>query len=76
LAQVAVALGRLDDLAAVGPLLDLAKDGRRTELTQALAVVSLGLLADPAARPSLLLLSRHANYPARTDALHEVLTIL
>jgi HEAT repeat protein len=76
LAQVAVAFGRLDDLAAVEPLLKVAGDAARSELTQALAVVSLGLLVDPERRPSLHRLGADAAYPARTDALHEVLSIL
>lgn len=76
LAQVAVAFGRLADLKAVTPLLEVARDGSRSELTQALAVVSLGLLVDPEGRPSLYRLGTDANYPARTDALHEALSIL
>ena len=40
------------------------------------AVVALGLLADPEPRPSLLRLTFQANYPARTDALHEAYSIL
>jgi HEAT repeat protein len=74
--QLSLALGRVDSLRAVPPLLEIAADERRTELTQALAVVSLGMLADPAPRSSLLRLTRDANYVARTTVLHEVLTIL
>jgi HEAT repeat protein len=76
LAQAAVALARLDDLAAVDPLLELAQDRKRSELAQSLAVASLGLLVDPEPKPTLHLLSSEANYPARTDALHEAFSIL
>jgi HEAT repeat protein len=76
LAQLAVAFGRLADLSAVPPLLEVARDASRSELAQALAVVSLGLIVDPESRPSLHHLSTDANYPARTEALHEALSIL
>ncbi len=76
LSQVVIALGRLGDLQAVGPLATFATDDSRSELTQALAVVALGMLADPEPRPTLLKLTQHANYPARTSALHEAFTIL
>ncbi|MFV1958524.1 MAG: HEAT repeat domain-containing protein, partial [Planctomycetota bacterium] len=76
LAQVVVALGRLGDLAAVEPLLAHASNENTSELSQALGVVALGLLADPEPRPSLIRLTRDANYPARTDATHEAYSIL
>jgi hypothetical protein len=37
---------------------------------------ALGMLADPQPRPTLLRLSQNANYPSRTDSLHEAFTIL
>jgi hypothetical protein len=76
LAEVAVALGRLGHLGAVDTLAAIAKDRRRGEASRALAVVALGLVLDPEPRPSLLRITAGANYPARTAALHEVLTIL
>jgi HEAT repeat protein len=76
LAQIVIALGRLGDLKAVAPLVQYATDGSRTELRQALAIVALGMLADPEPRPTLLRLTQHANYPARTDALQEAFSIL
>jgi hypothetical protein len=76
LAQVVIALGRLGDLAAVSPLSTYATDPKRSELAQALAVVALGMLADPQPRPTLLRLSQNANYPSRTASLHEAFTIL
>jgi HEAT repeat protein len=76
LAQVVIALGRLGELDAVEPLLRHAADGARSESGQALAVVALGLIADPETRPSLLRLTEDANYPGRTDAMHEAYSIL
>jgi len=76
LAQVVVALGRLGDLSAVEPLTAFASDASRSELSQALAVVALGLLVDPEPRPSLLRLTWSSFYPARTDSLDEAYTIL
>jgi hypothetical protein len=76
LAQVAVALGRLGDVGAVKAVIESAADERRSELARALSIAALGLLCDPESRPSLLRLSADANYPARTEALHEALTIL
>lgn len=76
LAQVVVALGRLGDLAAVHPLQQFAKDPAHAELSRSLAVVALGLLVDPEARPSLHRLTWSGFYPARTESLHEAYTIL
>ncbi len=76
LGQVVIALGWLGDLGAVPGLVQKASDEGRSELAQALAVAALGRLADPERRPSLLRLTENANYPARTDALHEAYTIL
>jgi HEAT repeat protein len=75
-AQLTIALARVDSLRAMAPLMEIASDEGRTELTQALAVVALGILADPAPRSSLLRLTRDANYVARTQVLQEVLAIL
>lgn len=76
LAQVVVALGRLGDTGTVHPLKEFAADEKRTELSQALAVVALGLLVDPEPRPSLLRLTQGSFYPARTESLDEAFTIL
>lgn len=76
LAQVVIALGRLGDLEAVGPLTAYASDTKRSELAQALGVVALGMLTDPRPRPTLLRLTQHANYPARTPSMHEAFGIL
>ena len=76
LAQVVIALGRIGDLVAVHPLTAYASEAERSELSQALAVVALGLIGDPEPRPSLLRLTYNAFYAARTDALHEAYTIL
>ncbi len=75
-ARVSLALGRLGALGAVEALAATARDGRHGEESRALAVAALGLVLDPEPRSSLLRLARDVNYPARTAALHEVLTIL
>lgn len=76
LSQVAVALGQLGDLDAVGAVIELAADPSREDEARALAIASLGLLGDPEPKPSTLRLTSDANYPARTDALLEAFTLL
>jgi HEAT repeat protein len=76
LAQVAVALGRLGSIESTGALVALAGDPSHGETVRSLGVVALGLVLDPESRSSLLRLALDANYPARTAALHELLTIL
>ena len=76
LSQVAAALGQLGNVDAVPAILALAADEGRADETRALAIASLGLIGDPEPKPSALRLTRDANYPARTDALHEAFTIL
>lgn len=76
LAATTRALGRLGELAAVEPLLAQAARPAARPLVRAMAIVSLGRLLDPEPRPSLLRLSLGACYPARSRALHELLTIL
>ncbi len=76
LTQVSVALGRLGMLDAVPAVLELAGDPKREDEARALAIASLGLLGDPEAKPTTLRLAADSNYPARTDALHEALTLL
>jgi HEAT repeat protein len=76
LQQVAVALGQLGDVRAVPAIIEVAADERRGDEVRALAIASLGLLGDPEPKPSILRLTLDANYPARTDALHEAFSIL
>ena len=76
LAGVTLALGHLGHLDAVEPLLEVAAEVKRPELVRAMAIVALGVLADPEERPSLLRLSRGTPYPVRTPALEEAFTIL
>jgi len=76
LAQVVIALGRLGDLEALGPLTAYASDTKRSELAQALGVAALGMITDPQPRPTLQRLTQHANYPARTPSLQEAFSIL
>ena len=70
-----IALGRLGDLQAIPDLLAYAKDDSITEMAQALAVVALGLLTDPEPRPSILKLTKDANYPAATAVLFSAYAI-
>ena len=74
-AHVVIALGRLGDLGAVQPLLEYATNQRYSELARALGVVALGLLTDPEVRPSILRLTRDANYPAATSVLYSAYSI-
>lgn len=76
LAGVTLALGHLGHLDAVEPLLEVAAEAERPELVRAMAIVALGVLADPEERPSLLRLSRGTAYPVRTRALEEAFTIM
>jgi HEAT repeat protein len=76
LAQIAAALGQLGDLEAVPAIMEVAEDERRADEARALAIASLGLLGDPEPKASMLRLTFDANYPSRTDALHEAFTIL
>jgi HEAT repeat protein len=75
-ARAAVALGAIGATKAVRPLLALAADRKVGDPARAVAVAALGLLADPAAVPSLSRLSLDVNYLAGTDALNEVLSLL
>lgn len=75
-ARAAVALGAIGSAKAIRPLLSLATDRKTGDPARAVAVAALGLLADPAAVPSLSRLSLDVNYLAGTDALNEVLSLL
>lgn len=75
LASVTVALGNLGDLGAVTPLIEIART-TKSDLVRAMAAVALGRLLDPEPQPSLLKILIPANYPARSAALHDALTIL
>ncbi len=75
-AAVVLALGRLGDPGAVGPLGERAADDSLSEAQRALAVVALGLVVEPEPRPSLLHLTFGGFYVGRTDALHEAYGIL
>ena len=75
LAETSVALGRLGALGAVDALVEIARDERRSEVGRAFAIVALGAVLDPEKRPSLLRVALGVNYPSRTPALHELLTI-
>jgi HEAT repeat protein len=76
MAQLALSLGQFGDLAAVEALMKVAEDKGRMSLGRAMAITAIGLLADPAPRPSLSLLSDGVCHTALTSSLHEALTIL
>lgn len=75
IAVTAAALGALGDPEACDALLARAGDPVEGTHVRVMAVVALGLICDPEARPSRVLLSAHANYPARTPALQQVFHI-
>jgi len=76
LARVSLALGAIGDAASLRPLAALAVDRAVTDATRSLALASLGLVADLERMPSLARLGLGSNYLARTDALHEALSLL
>lgn len=75
IAHVVIALGRLGDLRTIPALLELGRDPKASEMSQALAVVALGMITDPEARPSILKLSENANWPAGTQVLYAAFSI-
>ncbi len=76
LAGVTMALGRLGELSAADALIRTASDPVRSELVQAMAIVALGILADPERTPSVLRYADGAPYTFRTPVLEELFTIL
>jgi len=76
LTGTARALGRLGDLSGAEPLVALARRDGARPLVRAMALVALGRLLDPEARPSMLRLTLGTCYPARTRSLQEAFTIL
>lgn len=76
LAGVTMALGRLGELSAADALIRTASDPARSELVQAMAIVALGILADPERTPSVLRYADGAPYTFRTPVLEELFMIL
>ncbi len=74
--QAAIALGQLDDPAALPAIIEVARQKEHNFEMRALAIALLGLLGDPEEQPSLLRLSLDANYIGRSDALNEAFTLL
>ena len=74
--QVVLALARIGDARAVGPLVDLLENEREQSLTRALACAGLGVVGDLQWLPSLSRLSMDVNYRASTDLLNEVLSLI
>lgn len=75
-AHIAIALGRLGSLEAAPTLLELARDTSRSSIARAMAFAALGILADPAPKPSLYLLADGLPHGSLPDALLEALSIL
>ena len=75
-ARVALALGAIQDPRAIRGLVTLAKNPAATDATRAIALASLGLVVDLERVPSLSRFGSASNYLARTDALHEALSLL
>ncbi len=73
---VAAALGRFGDPQAARTLVRIARDKIEAMRVRLMSVVALGLIFDPEARPSRVLMTTHANYPSRTGALAQVFNIM
>ncbi len=76
LSALAQALGLIGDQAAGVPLLEMASDDKRRELSRAFATVALGLLGEREALPFNAALRADNNYLHQTPAVAEVLRIL
>ena len=76
LSALAQALGLIGDQAAGMPLLEMASDDKRRELSRAFATVALGLLGEREALPFNAALRANNNYLHQTPAVSEVLRIL
>lgn len=76
LSALAQALGLIGDQAAGLPLLEMAADGKRRELSRAFATVALGLLGEREALSFNAALRADNNYLHQTPAVAEVLRIL
>ncbi len=77
--QVVLALAKIGNEEAVGPLVEIAlNEGKKKEqdLTRALATAGLGVIGDLESIPSLARISKDVNYRASTDLINEVLSII
>jgi HEAT repeat protein len=74
--STALALGRIGDPRALGPLVRAARDEDGRFLHRALAVVAIGLLLDENDPPVLSRLSRDVNFWASVPAVEEALCIM
>lgn len=74
--RAAAALGGIRAVAAVRPLIEVARDRRVSDPVRAVAIAALGVVGDPEPVPSLVRLKTDVNYIASTDALNEVLSLL
>jgi len=76
LARAALALGDIRCPSAIPPVVVLAKVPATSDPARAVLLATLGLLGDLETVPSLRRLGVDSNYLARTDALHEALSLL
>ena len=76
LARAALALGSIRAISSIAPLAALARSTLATDEVRALAIASLGLIGDGEVLPSLRRIATDSNYLARTDALHEAMSLL
>ncbi len=76
LARIVLAIGSIRDASAIAPLAALVRGRASSDSVRALACAGLGCLGDLEPTPSLSALAARVNYLARTDALHEALSIL
>jgi HEAT repeat protein len=76
LARIVLALGSIGDASAIAPLAAFVKGAGTSDSVRAVACAGLGLLGDVEPVPTLSLFATKVNYCARTDALHEALSLL
>lgn len=76
LSSMATALGLIGDARVGAPLISMARDEQRAELSRAFATVALGLLGERDALPFNASLREQINYLVQTPTMTEVLRIL
>jgi HEAT repeat protein len=74
--QVVLALAKIGDARAVGPMIKMLQDESEQDLTRALACAGLGVIGDMEWLPSLSRISLDVNYRASTDLINEVLSLI
>jgi HEAT repeat protein len=74
--QVVLALAKIGDARAVGPMIKMLQDESEQDLTRALSCAGLGVIGDMEWLPSLSRISLNVNYRASTDLINEVLSLI